>query len=69
MLLGVLTEMLACSERQLVRTYPAGLRTDSSNYNPIPMWNAGIHMVALNVQTTGKLSSIGLLCNCVYNAS
>jgi len=53
-LLGALTEMLACTERQLVRTYPAGLRTDSSNYNPIPLWNVGIHMLALNVQTPGK---------------
>lgn len=46
-------ELLACTERQLVRTYPAGKRTDSSNYNPIPMWNNGIHMTALNIQTPG----------------
>ena len=26
---------------QLSRIYPAGSRTDSSNYDPIPMWNAG----------------------------
>ncbi|XP_065893737.1 1-phosphatidylinositol 4,5-bisphosphate phosphodiesterase delta-1-like isoform X2 [Dysidea avara] len=44
-------ELLACTERQLVRAYPAGKRTDSSNYNPIPMWNNGIHMTALNIQT------------------
>ena len=25
----------------MVRTYPAGLRTDSSNYTPTQMWNAG----------------------------
>ena len=49
------TELLACTERQLVRTYPAGSRIDSSNYDPIPMWNAGIHMVALNIQTLGEL--------------
>ena len=53
----VLTELLACTERQLVRTYPSGLRTDSSNYDPIPMWNNGIHMVALNTQTPGKSST------------
>lgn len=35
----------------MVRTYPAGLRTDSSNYNPIQMWNAGCQVVALNYQT------------------
>ena len=52
----VSTEMLACTERHLTRTYPSGRRTDSSNYNPLPMWNHGIHMVALNVQTPGKSS-------------
>ena len=50
----LLTEMLACAERQFVRTYPAGTRIESSNYDPIPLWNHGIHMVALNVQTPGK---------------
>lgn len=25
----------------MVRTYPAGLRTDSSNYTPVMMWNVG----------------------------
>ena len=49
-------EMLACTERHLVRTYPSGLRTDSSNYNPLPMWNYGVQMVALNVQTPGRVS-------------
>ena len=46
--------MLACTERQFVRTYPGGTRIDSSNYDPIPLWNHGIQMVALNVQTPGK---------------
>ena len=46
--------MLVCTERQFVRTYPAGTKIDSSNYDPIPMWNHGIHMVALNIQTPGK---------------
>ena len=26
---------------QLSRIYPGGLRTDSSNYDPIEMWNCG----------------------------
>ena len=26
---------------QLVRTYPSGIRTDSSNYHPAPLWNCG----------------------------
>ena len=50
----LLTEILACTERQFVRTYPAGSRIHSSNYDPIPLWNHGIQMIALNVQTPGK---------------
>uniref|UniRef100_A0A8C4I963 Phosphoinositide phospholipase C n=1 Tax=Dicentrarchus labrax TaxID=13489 RepID=A0A8C4I963_DICLA len=34
------------------RIYPAGIRTDSSNYNPVPLWNAGCQIVALNFQTS-----------------
>uniref|UniRef100_A0A8C4ZZF4 Phosphoinositide phospholipase C n=1 Tax=Gadus morhua TaxID=8049 RepID=A0A8C4ZZF4_GADMO len=36
---------------KLSRIYPAGSRTDSSNYNPVPFWNAGCQIVALNFQT------------------
>ncbi|XP_028282564.1 1-phosphatidylinositol 4,5-bisphosphate phosphodiesterase delta-1-like isoform X2 [Parambassis ranga] len=36
---------------KLSRIYPAGYRTDSSNYNPVPLWNAGCQIVALNFQT------------------
>uniref|UniRef100_A0A3P9CBU2 Phosphoinositide phospholipase C n=1 Tax=Maylandia zebra TaxID=106582 RepID=A0A3P9CBU2_9CICH len=35
------------------RTYPSGLRTDSSNYNPQDMWSVGCQIVALNFQTAG----------------
>ncbi|XP_008057042.1 1-phosphatidylinositol 4,5-bisphosphate phosphodiesterase delta-4 [Carlito syrichta] len=38
---------------QLSRVYPSGLRTDSSNYNPRELWNAGCQMVAMNMQTAG----------------
>uniref|UniRef100_A0A6Q2XVU5 Phosphoinositide phospholipase C n=1 Tax=Esox lucius TaxID=8010 RepID=A0A6Q2XVU5_ESOLU len=38
----------------LSRIYPAGSRTDSSNYNPVPMWNTGCQIVALNFQTPSK---------------
>ncbi len=34
-----------------MRTYPAGMRIDSSNYNPVIYWAFGIQMVALNYQT------------------
>ncbi|KAM3860617.1 1-phosphatidylinositol 4,5-bisphosphate phosphodiesterase delta-1a [Diretmus argenteus] len=39
---------------KLSRIYPSGSRTDSSNYNPMPMWNAGCQIVALNFQTPAK---------------
>ncbi|XP_051970490.1 1-phosphatidylinositol 4,5-bisphosphate phosphodiesterase delta-1a [Xyrauchen texanus] len=39
---------------KLSRIYPAGSRTDSSNYNPVPLWNAGCQIVALNFQTLCK---------------
>jgi len=39
---------------QFSRVYPKGQRIDSSNYNPIPLWNSGCQMVALNYQTAGK---------------
>ncbi|KAL1501701.1 hypothetical protein ABEB36_006983 [Hypothenemus hampei] len=39
---------------QISRVYPNGLRIDSSNYNPINMWNCGSQMVALNYQTGDK---------------
>lgn len=39
---------------KLSRIYPAGSRTDSSNYNPVPLWNVGCQIVALNFQTPSK---------------
>ncbi|KAJ8386147.1 hypothetical protein AAFF_G00176550 [Aldrovandia affinis] len=39
---------------KLSRTYPAGSRTDSSNYNPVPLWDTGCQIVALNFQTPSK---------------
>ncbi|CAM9985359.1 unnamed protein product [Ectocarpus sp. 8 AP-2014] len=35
------------------RIYPAGSRVDSSNYDPVPSWNVGSQIVALNYQTSG----------------
>ncbi|OQR83471.1 phospholipase C-eta2 [Achlya hypogyna] len=37
--------------RHLSRMYPSGVRIDSSNYNPVHGWSAGIQLVALNYQT------------------
>jgi hypothetical protein len=36
----------------MTRTYPAGARVDSSNYNPVVAWAMGCQMVALNFQTS-----------------
>ena len=44
--------MLELTEGQLVRVYPAGMRIDSSNFNPIAVWSCGIQMVAMNYQTS-----------------
>jgi len=35
----------------LSRIYPKGTRFDSSNYDPVPAWNCGAQVVALNYQT------------------
>ena len=39
---------------QLSRVYPKAQRVDSANYNPLPMWNVGSQMTALNFQTGDK---------------
>ncbi|XP_064611128.1 1-phosphatidylinositol 4,5-bisphosphate phosphodiesterase gamma-1-like isoform X2 [Liolophura sinensis] len=36
---------------QLSRVYPKGQRVDSSNYDPLNIWNCGSQMVSLNYQT------------------
>ena len=39
------------NRKHMTRTYPAGTRVDSSNYNPMLAWSAGSQLVALNFQT------------------
>lgn len=39
------------NQRQMSRIYPGGQRVDSSNYDPVPSWNVGSQIVALNSQT------------------
>ncbi|CAN8024093.1 unnamed protein product [Ixodes persulcatus] len=46
-----LTVMRTHCDNQLMRTYPAGMRIDSSNFNPVIFWAFGLQMVALNYQT------------------
>lgn len=43
--------LMSHTETQLMRTYPAGIRIDSSNFNPVSFWAFGVQMVALNYQT------------------
>ncbi|RWS31552.1 phospholipase C gamma-like protein, partial [Leptotrombidium deliense] len=38
-------------QQQLSRVYPAGRRIESSNYDPMRMWNCGVQMVSFNYQT------------------
>lgn len=39
------------NQTHMSRTYPAGSRVDSSNYNPLLAWSRGAQLVALNFQT------------------
>uniref|UniRef100_A0A915IYZ9 Phosphoinositide phospholipase C n=1 Tax=Romanomermis culicivorax TaxID=13658 RepID=A0A915IYZ9_ROMCU len=41
---------LTYARQRLIRIYPFGLRTDSSNLNPLRFWQAGVQTVSLNVQ-------------------
>ncbi|CAB4012366.1 1-phosphatidylinositol 4,5-bisphosphate phosphodiesterase gamma-1-like isoform X2, partial [Paramuricea clavata] len=43
---------------QFSRVYPKGTRVDSSNYDPTPLWNSGVHMAALNYQTPDRSMQI-----------
>ncbi|XP_060063123.1 1-phosphatidylinositol 4,5-bisphosphate phosphodiesterase gamma-1-like [Ylistrum balloti] len=42
------------NRNQLSRVYPKGSRLESSNYDPVPCWNVGTQMVALNYQTPDR---------------
>ncbi|XP_075426636.1 1-phosphatidylinositol 4,5-bisphosphate phosphodiesterase eta-1 isoform X2 [Ascaphus truei] len=46
------------NQTQLTRIYPSAYRIDSSNFNPMPYWNAGIQLVALNYQTEGRMMEL-----------
>lgn len=40
------------NQTHMTRTYPAGTRLDSSNYNPVLAWSMGCQIVALNFQAS-----------------
>lgn len=46
--------------KQISRVYPKGQRIDSSNFNPVPFWNVGSQMVAMNYQTPDKAMQLNL---------
>lgn len=50
-------DLIAHSETQLVRVYPASMRIDSSNFNPLNFWSYGIQMAALNYQSEEATAS------------
>ena len=50
--------LLELNRIQFSRIYPKGQRIDSSNYDPMPMWNCGCHMDALNYQTPGHCRNV-----------
>ncbi|EPB78822.1 Phosphatidylinositol-specific phospholipase C, X domain protein [Ancylostoma ceylanicum] len=46
--------IFAYTAGRFVKSYPKGLRQDSSNMKPVPSWMCGIQSVALNMQTAGE---------------
>lgn len=48
---GQASDWVKHNTSHLSRVYPKGSRLSSSNYNPIPYWEAGAQMVSLNYQT------------------
>ncbi|XP_072264101.1 1-phosphatidylinositol 4,5-bisphosphate phosphodiesterase eta-1 isoform X3 [Pyxicephalus adspersus] len=51
-------QFMSYNQKQLTRIYPSAYRIDSSNFNPVPYWNAGIQLVALNYQTEGRMMEL-----------
>ncbi|XP_069069411.1 1-phosphatidylinositol 4,5-bisphosphate phosphodiesterase eta-1 isoform X2 [Pleurodeles waltl] len=51
-------QFMLYNQKQLTRIYPSAYRIDSSNFNPVPYWNAGVQLVALNYQTEGRMMQL-----------
>ncbi|KAM9316036.1 1-phosphatidylinositol 4,5-bisphosphate phosphodiesterase eta-1 [Gastrophryne carolinensis] len=51
-------QFMLYNQKQLTRVYPSAYRIDSSNFNPVPYWNSGIQLVALNYQTEGRMMEL-----------
>ncbi|XP_054838395.1 1-phosphatidylinositol 4,5-bisphosphate phosphodiesterase eta-1 [Eublepharis macularius] len=51
-------QFMLYNQKQLTRIYPSAYRIDSSNFNPLPYWNVGCQLVALNYQSNGRLMQL-----------
>ncbi|XP_043854321.1 1-phosphatidylinositol 4,5-bisphosphate phosphodiesterase eta-1 isoform X1 [Dromiciops gliroides] len=51
-------QFMMYNQKQLTRIYPSAYRIDSSNFNPLPYWNAGCQLVALNYQSEGRMMQL-----------
>ncbi|CAG5134716.1 unnamed protein product, partial [Candidula unifasciata] len=59
------------NQNQISRVYPKFFRLTSTNFDPVPKWNVGCQMVALNYQTPDKYMQINQAmfaqnCRCGY---
>ena len=62
-------DLIKHTKTHVVRTYPKGLRLNSTNYEPHRFWAAGAQLVAINWQTFGVYSffgGAGLLISCIF---
>ncbi|XP_015727716.1 1-phosphatidylinositol 4,5-bisphosphate phosphodiesterase eta-1 isoform X6 [Coturnix japonica] len=51
-------QFMLYNQKQLTRVYPSAYRIDSSNFNPLPYWNVGCQLVALNYQSEGRMMQL-----------
>ncbi|XP_066476730.1 1-phosphatidylinositol 4,5-bisphosphate phosphodiesterase eta-1 [Tiliqua scincoides] len=51
-------QFMLYNQKQLTRIYPSAYRIDSSNFNPMPYWNVGCQLVALNYQSDGRVMQL-----------
>ncbi|XP_062988134.1 1-phosphatidylinositol 4,5-bisphosphate phosphodiesterase eta-1 [Elgaria multicarinata webbii] len=51
-------QFMLYNQKQLTRIYPSAYRIDSSNFNPLPYWNVGCQLVALNYQSDGRVMQL-----------
>uniref|UniRef100_A0A915E8Q7 Phosphoinositide phospholipase C n=1 Tax=Ditylenchus dipsaci TaxID=166011 RepID=A0A915E8Q7_9BILA len=48
------SSIMAYTATRIIKSYPKGIRQDSSNMNPVPSWLCGIQSVAMNMQTASE---------------